>query len=400
MSKRIVLFSLVGVVLALGALLVIFGWPGSSTPPQSAAAPPPAEVGIIVVQPAEIPFPVEYAGRVVGFRDVEVRSLVGGILLKRGFEEGTKVAQGQLLFQIDPATFQVALSRAEAQLQQGQAVLRQAEDNFARVNELFSRGVSTDKLRDDALAARDQARAGVQLAEAEIANVKLNLSHTEINAPVAGVTALQSPSIGTLIQAQQTLLTTITPQDPAYVSFSFTDEEGQAFRQLNERRAQPISEKDLIVDLQYGNGNAYAHPGKIDTAAQRVDPQTGTIQARAIFPNAEGALLPGQFVRVRVRGITLPDAIVIPKQSVSQGAQGPSVYVIGEKDTAEVRPIRFGPELAAGWVVQEGLKGGERIVVEGVIRVRPGAQVKPVASKPQGPPTTEPGAGTPSGARP
>ena len=400
MSKRIVLFSIVGVVLAVAAYFFFFGWPGSSTPPQSAAAPPTPEVGIIVVQPAEVPFPVEYAGRVVGFRDVEIRSLVGGLLLKRGFEEGTKVAQGQQLFQIDPATFQVALSRAEAQLQQGQAVLRQAEDNFARVDQLFSRGVSTDKLRDDALAGRDQARAGVQLAEAEIANVKLNLGHTEINAPVAGVTALQSPSIGTLIQAQQTLLTTITPQDPAYVNFSFTDEEGQAFRQLNERRAQPISEKDLIVDLQYGNGKVYAHPGKIDTAAQRVDPQTGTIQARAIFPNAEGALLPGQFVRVRVRGITLPDAIVIPKQSVSQGAQGPSVYVIGEKDTAEVRPIRFGPELAAGWVVQEGLKGGERIVVEGVIRVRPGAQVKPVAAKPQGPQTTKPGAGQPSGARP
>jgi membrane fusion protein (multidrug efflux system) len=162
------------------------------------------------------------------------------------------------------------------------------------------------------------------------------------------------------------------------VSFSFTDEEAQAFRRLNERRTQPIRLQDLTVDLEVSPGSVYQHPGKIDAAAQRIDPQTGTIQARAIFPNPEGALLPGQFVRVRVRGVTLPDAIVIPERAVSQGPQGPSVFVVAENDTAEARPIRLGPQVAAGRVVQEGLSGGERIVVDGVIRVRPGAPVRPV----------------------
>jgi membrane fusion protein (multidrug efflux system) len=178
------------------------------------------------------------------------------------------------------------------------------------------------------------------------------------------------------------------------VNFSFTDEEGWAFRALNERRAKPISEKDLTVELLYAQEATYPRSGRIDTAAQRVDPQTGTIQARATFPNPDGALLPGQFVRVRIVGITLPNAIVIPPQAVSQGPQGPSVYVLGANDVAQVRPIRLGSEVAAGWVVQDGLSGGERVVADGVIRVRPGQPVRPLpvaagpkpeqASKPPG----------------
>jgi membrane fusion protein, multidrug efflux system len=388
--RRIVLIAAVGLALAAGAYFFMLRPPDRQTAAQP--APPPAEVGIVVAQPAEVPFPVEYAGRVVGFRDVEVRPRVSGLLLKREYEEGARVKQDQVLFQIDPATYQVALTRAEAQLSQAQATLRQAEDNFNRTEELFRRGVSTDVQLDENRAQRDQARAGVQLAEAEREGAKLNLSYTTVVAPVDGVSALQSPPVGTLIQAQQTLLTTITQLDPAYVNFSFTDEEGQAFRALNERREKPISEQDLVLDLQYGQGAVYPKSGKIDTAAQRVDPQTGTIQARGIFVNPEGVLLPGLFVRVRVRGVTLPNAIVIPREAVSQGPQGPSVYIVGENDTAQVQPIRLGPEVAAGWVVQDGLNGGERVIVDGVIRVRPGAPVRPVPvpSGPQAAPTSKP----------
>jgi membrane fusion protein (multidrug efflux system) len=400
--KRILLVLLIGLVLAAGLYFFLFRPPGEPTPTPTASAPPPAEVGIVTVQSAEVPFPVEFAGRVIGFRDVEVRPQVSGLLLKREYEEGTKVKQDQVLFQIDPATYQVALSRAEAQLQQAQSTLKQTESNLARIEELYRRGVSTEKQRDDAQADRDQARASVQLGEAELHGAKLNLGYTTVVAPVAGVTALQSPPVGTLIQAQQTLLTTITQLDPAYVNFSFTDEEGQAFRALNERREKPISQQDLTVDLQYGNGRVYPQPGRIDTAAQRVDPQTGTVQARAIFPNADGILLPGQFVRVRLQGITLQNAIVIPKQAVSQGPQGPSVYVVGEDDTAQVRPIRLGAEIPTGWVVQDGLNGGERIIVDGVIRVRPGALVKPVPmrAESQAQKTSGPSAGQAPGARP
>jgi membrane fusion protein, multidrug efflux system len=394
-ARRILLIAVIGLVLAAGLYFIVFR-SEEPTAPQTASDParPPPEVGIIVAQPAEVPYPVEYAGRIAGFRDVEVRPLVGGLLLKREYEEGSRVTQGQVLFRIDPATYQVALDRAQAQLQQAQATLRQAEENFNRTEELFRRGVSTDVLLDEARARRDQARASVSLAEAEIDAAKLNLGYTTVSAPVTGVTALQSPAVGTLILAQQTLLTIISQLDPAYVNFSFTDEQGQAFRALNERREKPITEKDLTVELLYAQEAVYPVRGRIDIAAQRVDPQTGTVQARAIFPNPDGALLPGQFVRVRILGITLPNAIVIPRPAVSQGPQGPSVYVLGENDVAQVRPIRLGPEVAAGWVVPEGLSGGERVVADGVIRVRPGQPVRPTplstgpkpaqASKPPG----------------
>jgi membrane fusion protein (multidrug efflux system) len=400
-QKRHVAIVAAVIALAAGAYVAAFGWPWRAKDPPAAghAAPPPPEVGVVIAQPGEVALPIEYAGRIVGVRDVEVRAQVGGLLLKRGFEEGDKVAQGQLLFQIDPAPYEVALSRAEAHLNQGQATLRQAEENFTRTEELARRVVATEKQREEALAARDQARATVQGAQAEIASAKLNLGYTEVRAPVAGVTSLNSPSIGSLIQAQQTLLTTITPQDPAYATFSFTDEELQAFRDLNERRAKPIAEKDLSVELQYGHGRVYAHRGSIDTSASRVDPQTGTIQARVVFPNAEGILLAGQFVRLRILGITLLDAIAIPKEAVGQGPGGPFVYVVGANDVAEVRSVRLGQQVGPAWVISEGLKAGDRVVVDGVIRARAGEKVRPVKFDPQAAAATQ-AASSPAGARP
>nr|WP_246717652.1 efflux RND transporter periplasmic adaptor subunit [Microvirga flocculans] len=369
--------------MAAGAYFFVFRSHEASSPSRTTSAPaqPPPQVGIIVVQPAEVPLPVEYAGRVAGYRDIEVRPRVGGLLLKRDYEEGARVEQDQLLFQIDPEPYEVALNRAEAQQQQAQAALKQAEENFARIEPLARRGVSTEAQLQDAISQRDQGRAGVQAAEAEVRNAKLNLSYTRVTAPAGGITSLVSPPEGALIQAQQTLLTTISQIDPAYVNFSFSDEEGQAFRELNEKRAKPISEKELGVELHFGRQTVYPQLGKIDTAAQRVDPQTGTIQARAIFPNPDGVLLPGQFVRVRLLGVTYPNAIVVPQQAVSQGPQGPSVYVLGANDIAQIRPIRLGVEIPTGWIVREGLKGGDRVIVDGVIRVRPGQAVRPVPMK-------------------
>ncbi|WP_134500324.1 efflux RND transporter periplasmic adaptor subunit [Microvirga pakistanensis] len=405
MAKRILLIAIVGLALVAGLYVFVFRSSGNPPAPQTASAAPPPQVGVVTVQPAEVPYPVEYAGRVAGFRDVEVRPRVGGLLLERRFEEGARVKEGDVLFRIDPATYEVALNRAQAQLQQAQATLRQAEENFNRTEELFRRRVSTDVQLDETRAQRDQARASVSLAEAEVEGAKLNLGYTTVTAPATGVTALLSPPVGALIQAQQTLLTTISQLDPAYVNFSFTDEEGRAFRALNERRERPISEKELKVELLFAQETSYPHPGQIDTAAQRVDPQTGTIQARAIFPNPDGALLPGQFVRVRITGITLPDSIVVPQQAVSQGPQGPMIYVLGENDIAQARPIRLGPEVPGGWVVREGLREGERVVADGVIRVRPGQPVRPGPMPAQAPETTgsaAPGSqgGAASGSRP
>ncbi|RAI45557.1 efflux transporter periplasmic adaptor subunit [Rhodoplanes roseus] len=396
--RRIVVLSASAIV-AVVALAWLLGWRGpgdvlparpgadrqATAPPAGATgapAQPPPTVGVVEVSPRQVPLPVAYAGRIGAPRDVEIRPRVGGLLLSREFDEGAGVKDGQVLFRIDPATFRVALARAEAQLAQARAAVRQAEDNYARVSELRQRNVASEQQLEQATGTRDQARAAVDLAQAEVEAARLNLDYTTIVSPVAGVTALTSPAVGSLIQPQQTLLTTITPLDPAYVNFSFTDQEAQDFRELNEHRAKPISEKDLTVELRFGDRSRYDKPGRIDTAAQRVDQQTGTIQARAVFPNPDGVLLPGQFVRVVIRGVTLPDALVVPERAVSQGPQGASVYVVTAANVAEARPVRLGQEVRDGFVVTSGLQPGERVVVDGVVRVKPGQLVRAVPAKP------------------
>ena len=377
MVKRLAAAVLVCVVLGAGLLY----WQRGGRPSAAVAppAPPPPQVGVLAVNAKALPLTFTYAGRVAGFRDVEIRAQVNGTLLKREFSEGARVKQGDVLFRIDPRPYEVALDRAQAQLAQTEAALRQASENWKRVDELVKRQVSTEKQHDDARAALDQAKASVQLMQAEVRNAELNLGHTTIKSPVTGVTRLVSPPEGTLVLAQQTVLTTITQLDPAYVNFSITDVEYAAARKLSQELPTPIARESLTVELQHGNGAPFASKGKIDASASRVDTQTGTIQARAIFANEDGALLPGQFVRIVVKGVTLPNAIVIPTKSVSQGPQGPFVYVVGPGSKAQARPLQLGREVDEGWVVESGVKDGDTVIVDGVMRVRPGAQVTPVA---------------------
>jgi membrane fusion protein (multidrug efflux system) len=359
--------------------------PAAQTKAPAPRPQPPPQVGVLTIKPHEVELPFEYAGRVEAYRNVEIRAQVGGLLKSRDFEEGSKVEKDQVLFHIDPATYEVALKRAQAQLAQAQANLQLAQQNYDRISSLAKRDVASKQQHDQAVAQRDQAQASVDLANAEIQAAQINIAYTTINAPVTGISALQSPPVGSLILAQQTLLTTIQQIDPAYVTFSFTDAEGRAFRELNRRRKMPIKESDLIIELRFGDGSVYPRTGKIDIAARRVDVQTGTIEARAIMPNPNDELLPGQFVRVYVRGVTVPDGIVIPPRAISQGPQGPSVFVVSANNVAEQRLVRTGRTLPSGLLIDEGLKAGDRIVVDGVIRVRSGAAVNPVpASTTQG----------------
>ena len=243
--------------------------------------------------------------------------------------------------------------------------------------------MATPKQLDDARAARDQARAAIQSVEADIDNAKLNLEFTEVKAPVPGPTSLLSPPEGSIVQAQQTVLTTITQLDPAYVNFSVTDAELREFRALSDNLEKPLGDEDIKVTLQYGDGTLYAQTGKIIMSSQNVDLRTGTVQIRSVFPNADGVILPGQFVRLIIKGITLPKAIVIPQAAVSQGPQGTFVFAVNDKSAAEVRPIKLDREVNGGWVVRDGLKEGETIIVDGIMRVRPGAPVKASPMKPK-----------------
>src|SRR5258708_39666840 len=328
-------------MVAIAAVAVIIGgaalwWNRPTPPPAATAPPPPPEVGIITVAEADVALPLQFAGRVAGFRVVEIRSQVSGILLKREFNEGATVKVGDVLFRIDPRTYEAALARAMAQSAQAKATLIQTEENFKRVEGLAAQKVSTQKAYEDAVAARDQARAAIQSTQADVDTAKLNIEFTVIKAPVSGPTSLVTPPEGTLIQAQQTVLTTITQLSPAYVNFTFTDSELRALQEIDKSNDQ-LDADDMKVELQFGDGAVYPHRGKVDTRSRTIDPRTGTILFRAIFPNVDNGLLPGQFVRVNMTGITMPNAIVIPKAAISQGPLGSFVYVVEADNVARVR---------------------------------------------------------------
>jgi membrane fusion protein (multidrug efflux system) len=388
--------SWIGPIVAAGAIAAVIGagafwWSRPALPPAATAAPPPPEVGVVEVKAADVPLPLEFSGRVAGFRVVEIRAQVSGILLKREYLEGAVVDVGQVLFRIDPRTYEAALARATAQAAQAKAALIQTEENYKRQEGLAAQRVATQKSLEDAIAGRDQARAAIQSTEADVQTAKLNLEFTVIKAPVKGPTSLVSPAEGTLIKAQDTLLTTITQLDPAYVNFTFTDSELRSLQEIDKS-----AEELFDPELQFGDGATHPEPGTVDTRSRTIDPRTGTILTRAIFPNHDGALLPGQFVRVKMTGISMPNAIVVPKAAISQGPLGPYVYVVEPDSVARARQVRLYRELPDGWIVRKGLAAGDRIVVDGVIRVRPGNVVKPVAAKaPAGTPGQPAGSGKP-----
>ena len=391
--------AVLGVVLVAVAAAAVywFALRGPKAPP-AVVTPPPPEVGVVTLVSADVPLPLHYSGRVTGFRVVEIRSQVGGFLQKREFADGEAVKAGAVLFRIDPRSYEAALARAKAQMAQAQATVTQAADNFTRVEGLAARQVSTQKALEDATAAREQSAAALASARADVQTAELNLEYTVIKAPIAGLTSIEaSPPEGTLIQPQQTLLTRITQLDPAYVYFTTTDSELRDLTEINRRRARPLTEEDVTVKLRFGNGDVYPIDGKVDISSSVVDPRTGTVQIRAVFPNENRGLLPGQFVRVDISGVTMPNAVLVPKTAIVQGPQGADVYVVDANDVAQVRPVVLDREVEQGWIVKSGLKAGEKVVTEGVIRVRPGIKVKPTApATPVVPaaPATPAGAGT------
>ena len=374
---RIAVIAVILVSLA-AACVYWFALRGPKAPPV-AAAPPPAEVGVATLVSADVPLPLLYSGRVTGFRVVEIRSQVGGFLLKREFTDGEAVKAGDVLFRIDPRSYEASLARAKAQEAQAQATLTQATENFTRVEGLAARQVSTQKALEDATAAREQSTAALASAKADVQTAELNLEYTVIKAPIAGLTSIEaSPPQGTLVQPQQTVLTRITQLDPAYVYFTTTDGELRELTEINRKRAKPLTEDDVTVKLRFGNGDVYPFDGRVDISSSIVDPRTGTVQIRAVFPNDKRGLLPGQFVRVEIIGVTMPNAVLVPKTAIVQGPQGAAVYVVDANDVAEARPVQLDREVEKGWIVKSGLKAGERVVTDGVIRVRPGVKVKPI----------------------
>ncbi|KQT88197.1 efflux RND transporter periplasmic adaptor subunit [Aurantimonas sp. Leaf443] len=362
-------------------------------------APPPPAVTVMTVAPQTIPVTYEYAGRVEASRLVEVRARVAGILLQRTFEEGARVQQGDVLFQIDKATYEAQVAQAQALILQAQAQLGQARLNEERARALAQRGASSQANLDDAVSARKLAEAQLAAQEANARTSALSLEYATVKAPASGITSLEQVPEGSLL-AVGDLLTRITQLDPVYVNFSAADTEARSIRQLVENGTLQGASKpeDLSVEILFGDGTTYPQKGTIDFTSTSIDATTGTILSRAVLPNGESRLLPGQFVRLRLTGLSIENAVAIPTEALMQGPQGTFVYTIAEGNVAKVKPVDIGRELEGGrLIVRSGLSAGDKVITEGVVKVRPDAPVQPSEAPAAAAPMA---AGEPAGTQP
>ncbi|MBM7062859.1 efflux RND transporter periplasmic adaptor subunit [Pseudomonas sp. UL073] len=354
----------------------------------AAAAPPAPEVLVETVSSAPLPLVLEYAGRTAGYREVEVRAQVSGILQQRTYQEGATVTKDQVLFRIDPRLYQAALSQAKGALAQEQARYRQADRDLKRIRELQKKGFASESELDRYISNFEQSKANIEAAKANVQAKQIDLDYTTVKAPISGITSKETVSEGSLVAANDpnsSLLTRLTQLDPLYVNFAYSDTEGARVRDGVQSGAltMPANGK-LNAVIKFGDGSTYPLEGRVDFTDSFVDTGTGTISARAVVPNPEHRLLPGQFVRVLIKGFTRPNAITVPEQALAQAQKGTFVYVVDDGGVARMREVTTGETSGGRWVIESGLKIGERVIVEGLLRVRPDSPVKAVdaASKP------------------
>ncbi|GAB2946355.1 efflux RND transporter periplasmic adaptor subunit [Aquaspirillum soli] len=368
---------LTSTLLAITIATVLSACSGGDSQPKSGGMPPP-EVTVTTVKAADVPRVFEYVGQVAGYRDVEVRARVGGILQKRLYTEGKAVKQGDALFLIDPEQLTAAVDQAKGQLAVEQARLTRAKQEHDRVLPLFAENAVSQKDRDDAVTALESAQASVAAARAKLREADINRSYSRVTAPISGMTSKEVVSEGSLL-SPNSLLTVISQTDPIYVNFSMADNDALRFRKLIQEGVLVAPEGGKFdIELRLADGSQYQRIGRMNFTDNIIDPTTGTLRARAEFANPEAELLPGQFVRVFMKGAIQKNAILIPQRAVLSTAQGTIVFIVNEQGKAEPRPIQVGEEIERNFVVLSGLKGGERLIVDGAMKSRPGQPVKPV----------------------
>ena len=333
------------------------------------AAPPPVPVSVIEVAPRDVPVSFEAVGRTEGSREVQVRARVAGILEKQLYTEGDSVQAGTTLFQIERAPFEIELAQARGTLAQERSREELAQKEAERLKLLVDRRAISQKEADQAISAVSQSSAAVQVARARVRQAELNLSYTTVAAPIDGITGRALQSIGSLVSPtnETAMLTTLTRGDPLWVRFALSEPEFATVRG---------ADKAVEVRLETADGRAYPQPAHVNFSGSSVDAATGTVQMRAEVPNPDLGLLPGQFVRVRVIAGT-QQAIVVPQTAVMQNEGGRFVWVAGPDGKAVQRAIRAGNWLGKDWIVLEGLKAGDAVIVDNVVRMRAGAAVAP-----------------------
>lgn len=338
-----------------------------------------APVSVIIAQPTKVATSIEVVGQTEGAKEVEVRARVGGILLHRSYEEGATVKAGQTLFQIDRAPLEIALAQAKAQLAETQARLDQSSREATRLKGLLAQNAISQKEYDDTLSSSAIAKANLMAAQARVRDAELNLSYSQVTAPISGISGRAQKSEGTLVSTgSDSLMTTIVQTDPIWVRFSIADNDLDRLpqRQVNKQTVKSIQ-------VQSADNDKPQH-GKLNFAASSIDPKLGTLQLRAELANADNALLPGQFVRVKLITGERDGVFLVPQVAVLSSDKGKFVFVVGADSKAEPHPVQVGDWQGKDWVILGGLKAGDKIITDNLMKVRPGAPVKiqPADAKP------------------
>lgn len=335
------------------------------------------EVSALTVKSQTVPVTFQFVGQTESSQQVEIRARVNGFLEKRVYTEGSLVKPGQVLFTMDRKPFEADLQAAKGELAQQQARLTTARANLNRVKPLVADNALAVKDLDDATGQEQAAAAAVEAAKAKVDEASLNLGYTTINSPLAGISSFAKVQDGAYVSAANSLLTYVARLDPMRVNFSLSENESLRLRdELKKGLLKGSPRDDYTVEVVLADGSVFPAQGRITFADAAFSQETGTFLLRAELPNPSGTLRPGQFVRVDVIGFSRPDAIVVPQRAVQQGPRGAFVWVIDKDGKAQQRPVDAGDWMGDQWLVNQGLKDGERVVVDGFMRLAPGVPVK------------------------
>jgi len=367
-------------VCAVGAAALLQG--GWACRRAATAAPPPPEVTVLTVAPETVSARFEFVGQAAASRRVEVRAQVAGVIVARPYAEGTDVPKGALLFQIDSTTYDAAYRSARAQLADAAARLANADRNSARLKALLGSRAVAQKDVDDAETASDQARAAVQAAQAAVDRAKKDYDDTFVRAEIAGRAGRALLDLGARVTGPSDLLTTVEQVDPVYVNFSPSDQEVLRWRRDIATRRLLVPARVLTVQVTLADGSVFPGTGQLNFIDLALQPLTGTLSLRAEFRNPQHVLLPGQFVRLRFVGLKRPNAILVPQRAVQQGLDGAFVYVVEDSNKVAARHVVATSWDQGSWLIEQGLRAGDRVVVGGVQKVAPGQRAAPVAYRP------------------
>ena len=346
-------------------------------------APPPPEVSVLTVQPETIPALFDWVAQAAASKSVQVRAQVSGVIVERPYVEGTDVPKGKVLYRIDPRTYQANYESAKARLAESEATFANAERTLNRLTPLLAERAVAQQDVDNAQATYDQSRAAVLDARAAADAAKKDYDDTFVRAEVGGRAGRAIMEVGALTSGSADQLTTVDQVDPIYVYFNPSDQFVLQWRRDVAAKRLILPKGVLDVQATLSDGSVFKQTGKLDFVSVALQPSTSALQLRAEFPNPDHTLLPGQFVRVRILGLKRNDAILVPQRAVQQGLNGSFVYTLGDSNKVSARPVNATAWQGTQWIIDGGLKRGDKVIVDGSQKILPDAPVRTVAYDPK-----------------